>query len=387
MAKDVLHIKSHTEGTSNELSFDVLDAASKQLDNQKKSKFPKAGIAIPRGPKAQSATSKNGTASVQGKAPAELEIDRRKKKRRSRTFWLHFVVAFLLIGGTVAAVWYGTNIYKEKQNYAAHYTALVNQLVEVDSTLVELDSVMADPAGSISTLDMSEIRRAASTTMSSLETIRKGATNLQGFTSTDRDVAALEQMLATVDGRKEMADCAYQAISIVETSNQQVQAANEAWGEVVKADQTAREASDEANEALTQEATIAAREKTREALVGFEDARDRLERIRTAEPEIDLSAQIAYLDKRIEAMEYAIATSDSLLDGDRDAARENNDLYNAAEEEAARMAADLPPSLGQIVESVYGGRLEQVTNRYNTARLAVSEADSNIRDYLGELGK
>ena len=381
--KDVLHIKRHTEGTSNELSFDVLDAASKQLDDQKKRKLSKTGISIPRGPNVQSAAS----STTQKKDAEEVEIDRRKKKRKSKTFWVHFVVAFLLIGGTVAAIWYGTNALKEKQNYSDHYASLANQLVEVDATLVELDSVMADPANMVSTLDMGEVRRAASSTTTKLDSIQKEATNLQGHTSSDRDAAALEQMLIAVERRKEMAECAYQAISIVETSNQQVATANEAWGEVVEADQTARDAADEANQAFTQEATIAAREKTQEALARFVDARDRLERIRSSEPEIDLTAQIEYLDKRIEAMEYAIATSDALLDGDRDAARENNDAYNAAEEEAAKMAANLPPSLGPLIESVYGARLEQVTSRYESARLAVSEADANIRDYLGELGK
>ena len=83
-------------------------------------------------------------------------------------------------------------------------------------------------------------------------------------------------------------------------------------------------------------------ELSNEASALFSDVRATMEVLAQEDAEVDLSAQIAYLDKRIEALGYAVASNDALLARDTAVAVEQNDAYNAADKEAASLAAALP---------------------------------------------
>ena len=97
---------------------------------------------------------------------------------------------------------------------------------------------------------------------------------------------------------------------------------------------------------------------------------------------MDLSAQIAYLDKRIEALGYAVASNDALLARDTAAAVEQNDAYNAADKEAASLAAALPIDPGQPVLDALEERLADPIEAYEAARGQASTSDAFLRDYF-----
>lgn len=172
------------------------------------------------------------------------------------------------------------------------------------------------------------------------------------------------------------------AFGVADQCDQELDVAKKAWNKVLDADQMAREASTSANSASTDEATEAAKQMTQSALDQFADARSELEGVGYRHERVDLTAQISYLDKRIESLEYAIATADALMAGDRQAATENNDAYNAADEEAARLAQSLPLLIDEQVRSAFMTEIEPYAKRYNDARAEVSEADADIRAYL-----
>ena len=64
-----------------------------------------------------------------------------------------------------------------------------------------------------------------------------------------------------------------------------------------------------------------------------------------------------------------------------------NDAYNAAEEEAATMAAALPSDPKQLVKDAYFATWAEVIRNYAGQRAAAGTSDAVIRDYLGAQGK
>ena len=154
------------------------------------------------------------------------------------------------------------------------------------------------------------------------------------------------------------------------------------WTDVLNADQLAREAISEANKATKPETASSALESIRNAKDGFASALADIQDLR-ATYGVDLSAQQAYLEKKVEALEYAIETSEALLAGNREAAKEANDRYNDADEEAALLAASLPPSPSDAVRNRFEVMMDEYLIRYNEARNRTVEADSVIREYLG----
>ena len=66
---------------------------------------------------------------------------------------------------------------------------------------------------------------------------------------------------------------------------------------------------------------------------------DQLRALQADYPTADVSPLIEYVEKRIEAMDLAVQSDEALTVKNKDEAIARNDAYNAAEEEAATMAA------------------------------------------------
>lgn len=372
---DFLHIKRHTAGSSNELSFDVLDAARSQLDasTQKGSKLAKTP-----GPSRGSYHGVAGTSTLS----AVPEVEKRKKKRHARIVrtWVIGVLLAVVAVGAVSFAAY--SFYQSKIDFEERYRSLVADLAEVDESLVKIDTLMVDPLANDNTSLQAEASSRATWIGERLDTLSKNVEASIPYAVSDEDKVALTQLNAGIEGRKKMLSSARSAIQIADAQAQELAVAASTWNKVLDADQLAREASASANNASTDETTEAAKEKTREALNGFEAAKSELENITYRHEKIDLSAQINYLDKRIEALNYAIATSDALVAGDRESAVSNNDAYNSADQEAARMALDLPLMLDEQITVVFEQEIEPHVKSYNDARDAVLEADADVRAYL-----
>ena len=192
------------------------------------------------------------------------------------------------------------------------------------------------------------------------------------------------QMVLAIEAREDMITAAQQSIELANKIEKSVASANDAWAEAFVADQRAREAAEMANVANTDEATQASKDATDEAIEGFESTLYSLQYLENILPDLDLSAQKAYVEKKIEALRYASETSQALIDGNRESAMANNDAYNRAEYEAAALAESLPTSLEPTVRALFDEELERLTSAYDEARARAIEADSVIRNYLGE---
>ena len=401
--RQIPHIKSHTAGTSNELSFDVLDAARSELDGQKgSSRFRKR---TPKGGEGQSVSFLfNGIEGVPDKKggkqrtpdaradfsanlsvlAAQEEVSRRKKARRAHNIRTRVlvVVAILFVLGVIGTFAY--HLYMEQRDFDEKFADLTARFTAIDADIVTADSVM----GSLFDVDADEARAKALDTIprtrNNLAVTKTQALSLQAEAKSSRDQMVMGQMILAIEAREDMITAAQQSIELANKIEKSVAAANDAWAEAFVADQRAREAAQMANIASTDEAFQESKDATDEAIEGFESTLYSLQYLENILPGLDLSAQKAYVEKKIEALRYASETSQAIIDSDREAAVANNNAYNQAEIEAASLAEGLPVSLEPTVRALFDEELERLMGTYDEARTRAIEADSVIRNYLGE---
>lgn len=372
---DFLHIKRHTAGSSNELSFDVLDAARSQLDDNSKKNL--------RAAKTPSASrgSYHGVAGT-STLSAIPEVERRKKLRRARAIRIRVLTVLVIVAALGALGFAGYSFYQSKVDFSDRYNALVSDVSAIDEELVKVDAVMTDPLAANVYEKRAEAKKKLDWIAQKLDAVSDATEKAIPYAMGDRDTVALTQMGNAIDGRKDMLVAAKSVFEVADQFDQELDVSKKAWNKVLNADRTAREATASANNASTDESTESAKQMTQEARDQFAEARTDLEGVTYRHESVDFSAQIEYLNKRIEALGYAIATADALIAGDREQATANNNAYNEVDEEAAQLAQELPLLIDDQVRSAFEKEIAPHAKKYNEARDGVAEADADIRAYL-----
>ena len=133
----------------------------------------------------------------------------------------------------------------------------------------------------------------------------------------------------------------------------------------------------------TNENVKASEEKTQQANDLLNEASASLSAAQEAYPSADFSDFSAYIDKRLEAIGYALASNDAIYIQDKATADEQNALYNQADAEAVELAQKLPKNPAQPVEDALAADTQQARDDYLTTREAAAQSDAYIRDYLG----
>ena len=174
-----------------------------------------------------------------------------------------------------------------------------------------------------------------------------------------------------------------QAADGVEEAAKQI---DEAWSAVLSADEKVREAAELVTE-TTEENVTASKEKTTEARTLLETARDGFHSAQETYDVIDVSALVAYVDKRIEALGFALASDDAFLARNKEEAAAQNEAYNIADAEAATLAKALPSDPSSTVFEAYEEATVDLQKAYSTARSQAGAADAFLRDYLGTESK
>ena len=373
---DFLHVKRRTAGSSNELSFDVLEHKSDEANSKaaRSSKLPKApkpsqgsytGVGI------------GGSSTLTGKE----EVEKRKKARRAHRIRIRVVTVVAVAALIAVGVYVGLQYRDTQVDITARTHALVDRLKGVDETLMKVDALMVDPLDFDQADARTQVEADFTKTTTELNRISVDAQSLLDLPLDETTAVAVGQISRAAQARADMLKAAQQSFRLAQEAQTQVSHANAVWGDVLNEDQLAREAVSASNKAKTPEATNEALSKTRDALDGFKGDLSELEEL-SAKFDVGLSAQESYLQKKIEALEYAIAVDEALLSGNREAATSANDSYNDADQEAVELAADLPPAIGDIVLGRFQERMKGHAAHYAAAREDAVSADAVIREYL-----
>ena len=378
---DHLHVKKRTAGSSNELSFDVLDAARDELDGKK-------GLYTRIADRAKQVQGDyQGTnpkpQQPRGSSPQKASLSDNGKTRRRLLASGALVVVLALIAGVIVLMQDLTqNPADDKPSFADELPAVVSGLASVDEGFPAVDQVMAASPENVEAETRADALSGFAGARAALDETAKAAEALDGLAVTDNEKTALDQLNQTVKERYAILDRAERAMKLAAQSDDEVAQISAAWSRVFEADQLARAATEQANAAVTEEETQVARDSTQQALDQMNAVLAQFQDMSGRYSTLDLSVQIEYLQKRVEALEHATATSDALLAGDREVAQSENEAYNAADQEAASMAEELPISIDQFVREAFTQQMKEYCTQYFDARDHAAELDDDIDEYL-----
>ena len=275
-------------------------------------------------------------------------------------------------------------LYQDNVRYQQNTQLLqesADALTSTDEFLLALDDALRDPLGDQAETFFNDRQGDLASIDSSLQLAESKADEaMQGLRETVEREAA-DALMATSAARQTLVDQGWRILEDSVGMKSLYERVGEAWQQTGEADSLARAAAQLAGE-NSQEAITRSTELSNEASSLFSDVRATMEVLAQEDAEVDLSAQIAYLDKRIEALGYAVASNDALLARDTAAAVEQNDAYNAADKEAASLAAALPIDPGQPVLDALEERLADPIEAYEAARGQASTSDAFLRDYF-----
>ncbi len=448
-----VHIKQHTRGTSNEISFSVLDAAKLKLDAQQKnsdikekpgsirlfslptrrrpygisrqeSNWPPVRLeeqAIdtfkvedatllptrrrPRGVSRQehgrsSATLGAHSAGVSKTEKTEshqvysspftltysavhaAEIARRKSKRK-----LHKRIAAIsgvCAVGVVLALGIAVGV-AAFQDYRQHVTTMAETLVlieSVDETFVRLDEVLTNPLD----LEYADTLESLISELQQQEVVLKSAaatiSNLYDRFVLPNDTEAASSSLASIEARLVMIEAAQYVLNEALDASLAWQYAENAWTAIVEADGAAREAATCAAEGTTESITESS-ELSNNAIASFQSAASFLIAAMEVYAYTDLSLFQTYIDKRIEALGYAIASNNALLIEDTELATSENDSYNLADSEAAQLMQNISGAPEDKVLDDFEDRVSEYLATYENAQASAASTDAYLRSYRG----
>ena len=182
------HIKRNTEGTSNEISFSVLDAAKNSLDGEgNSSPFGTISLfTLPGKRKSISTPSKNeglaltqrevspssarsqnrferrqrrleqkrvsgaarGSHSAREPRSFDAEVASRKRARKRGRLIVSFALTVALLAVAGGLTWWGFGTYQDQQTYKGVLSSAISELSGTDELLAEIDAVVVDMANS-----------------------------------------------------------------------------------------------------------------------------------------------------------------------------------------------------------------------------------------------
>lgn len=419
----VLHIKRFTEGKSNEISFSVLDARNNESKNagkrdKKNGKIRFNGVFRPAPlsgvrPLWQSDSSKQGNKTKRAKSEgshsavssndempgnvrvvsretpfhraAEQEIARRKAKRRRRRLLSGFLGTLLLVSALGAGGFYLHGLYQVENSNKESLKEAIEFIEGTDETILEIDSLIGKKVDQDSIDRLKELDEDIPIVKEQLAASKTQAEGLLNELRGSKDKEAAGQAINSVDSRTEMLDQADSIIDLMVDTFSDAQSADSAWGTLLTADALAREAASLVTE-TTEEKVNASIERTNSAKQEFENARDEFEELSIAVG-IDVDSYLDYIDKRIEALEFAALSNDAILIQDKATAESNNEKYNQADMEATKLAEQFDGSPSEEIYSLYDKETETLFANYGNARTSAGTADAFLRDYLGTSGK
>lgn len=425
------HIKKHTRGTSNEISFSVLDAAKNALDgdgNEKQKHGPgrialftlpgrhkkpaptptkERGLPLSTGDFVSvddgASTSKMGalpsaarpTSQTEKSSPAPLavvpakpkrspeeEIARRKARRRLSK-WLAVAVIVVVSIGLLGAG--GVYLYRDYQNQQGHVAVLDDALSlvkEADETIQQLDEVVTDPFAEGSEEQRTAIQAQLEAVERKLQDADEKARAVSLELNGTREKEAANQAVAGIAARFTLVEQGQLLMNAATEAQSAAENVDAAWKTVLEGDDLARQAAQLVTE-TTPENVEASKNKTNEALAAFDEAYAAFLDVQATYPQADLTQFVDYIAKRQESLGYAIASDDAILAKNKEEATAQNNAYNIADAEAATLAKALPDDPSSIVDEAFEDATSDVAKAYSTARLQARSADAFISDYLG----
>lgn len=317
------------------------------------------------------------------KETAQVEVDRRKKiraHRRIRVRVVAFIVALAVLG---VGCYFGYQEYQLYNNQGVLLEGAVTEISNADEGIVQLDELLVDPLKNVKSDEWTQLKDDYSTIEGHLTSAKTTASELLGVLREGDQRTAADQIKAASEARELMLSAGNDIFDAAAATNTTIDSATNTWNDVLSADTVARDGVALLSSGSIDDSMSFAIEKLSEARSVFVAALNDLVALENSYENLDLSAYETYLEKRIESIDCASATAQALIDRNKEEASNQAAAFSASDEEATKLAAALPNSIAEPVETAFMANITDLQKQYDDARYAATAADDRIRDYLG----
>ena len=407
-----MHIKRNTQGSSNEISFSVLDAAREAMEEDRRGANSSAGgvslFTLGKGKKPRATPTKDQHIVLSSDIPRSCGTQRGASTLASssmshvgRSFikgvpvlvGLCVVLVLLLVG---LQTW--MQISAGQQTLRGQLSEQIDLIKQADTVVIPLDDLVmkassdklfaegsdADPTLSSEALseDYREVVSNIPTAQTDLKSVVSSVEGLQASLSGNEDEEAASQAITAAQSRLNMLDAGVKVVDLAQMATGAFEKASQGWNEVINGDASVRQAT-ALLEDMTKKNVQASMEESHRAIHSFQEAKDLMSQAQSAYPGLNFEEVTSYLDTRLAAQQAALEANQAYLDRDKKALKKKNDQYNRLEDEAASIAQSLGDTPAQQVVAKFQESLPKLKDAYEAERLKAGNADAFLRDYLG----
>lgn len=407
-----MHIKRNTKGSSNEISFSVLDAAREALEEDRRDTGSSAGgvslFSLGKGKKPRATPTKDKHIVLSSDMPSSCGTQRGvgssasfSTNRSSRSLLrgipilvgLCVVLVLILVG---LQAW--TQVSAKQQSLRGQLSEQISLINEADAVVMPLDDLVmkvsskelftegsdADPDLSSEALsgDYGAVVAAIAATQTNLKSAISSIEGLQASLSENKDEEAASQAITAAQSRLNMLDAGVKVMDVALMAASAFEKASQGWNNVIDGDAAARQATALLGK-MTKKNVQTSMDESNKAIAAFREAEDLITQAQSTYPGLNFEGVTSYLEKRLAAQQAALEADQAYLDRDKKKLKEKNDQYNQLEEEAASMAKSLEENPAQQVVTKYQDALPALKDAYEAERLKAGNADAFLRDYLG----
>lgn len=407
-----LHIKSHTHGSSNEISFSVLDAAREARDAEERDRrrasggtgkislFTLGSSKMPRSTptKGQHIVIPEGAVPARkGRQLSSPSLGRRVESRIPGVITAVVVIcALLALILTISQTFLQVNA--RQTSFRGQLLAQIDVVNQCDQTLIPFDNlVMAQyekdrfSQGDVPSFDeLSESYRAVvgdiAPSRSQLEEAIVALEALVPSLSENKDKEAAHQAISAARSRLNMLDSGVAVIDESLMATAAFSQTQEGWKKLIDADADAREATGLLRD-MTKENVKKSMERSSQAADLLVQAASQFSQAQEGYPALDLQDFINYAAKREESQRTALEADQAYLDRDKEQLKAKNKQYNQLEEEAAALAERMGDDPAARVVDLYRSAIDEDVQVYDAERVKAGNADAFLRDYLGSVSE
>lgn len=420
------HIKSNTAGTSNEISFSVLDAAKLAMDERHgearrvqqlgkidlfsgerepdyqvmtlsedgvPAALPNAGAeggqssAGPEGEPPAPATAQSDFAATPAGLTAsyEYEVARTKAVRKFRRGLIVAVACAIVIAIAVVVGFAVSGYFGQRADFSELVTKVEAAIEESEEPVVAMNELLADPASDEAKQTLGSVVEnlsGAEQALSNAGKILDVAEEQAGTPSESETVARLSKDIA---GRQSMITNGRMILSYLATAQEAMASVDEAWALVASAEEKESSAanlvSQQTNRDIDQALSLAS-----ESARLLSQAQEKLDAATEKYPSADLSALRSFLENKSAALQKEVEAIEALKNLDAALARTRQAEYEQLEAkalEARESIGDVDKPIVDAYQSIAADFIE----KYEAARTEVAVSDEYLRDFLGLAGK
>ncbi len=423
------HIKRHTEGTSNEISFSVLDAKINALNDQEgggdtpkatssfrkrlgtislftlRRRKPRAtpekeqGITLPSGEFVSTATeettqvSKTPISSTSSSwAPSQEEVVKRKSTRKRKRRGVILVAALAVLAVAVGLFFLVNELLSSQKQILDGLSVIISQIESQDEVLLELDDLVAsevmesekEPLNQDDMQDRFDVLepklKEASETLAA---IKANAENVQQDLINPLDKEVASQAIIAINARIAMIETGQTILEETLLGKRAQSLAANGWKSLMEGDTYARSAASVVSDTSIENVNDS-QELSNFAVSAFQSAMDDFVELRDIYTAIDFNPYVNYLDLRIRAQEAALGSDAAYLSRDRVQAEEFNNQYNELDAQAASLGAELEENPQNKIATLLYESTQEAISTYASERSQAAQADEILRNYVDD---